>query len=128
MSPGIKNPWPFGVLDSILRGVRSTTDYASGMRARQTASGAPNRRCWGGHAVKEVDPFDEESAELDKVHAMETRWLFGMKRDDPLFYVWFPNREARDDARAAFGPRCSNFGDASHSARDCPSPNTHSPI
>lgn len=44
------------------------------MRARQTASGAPNRRFGGVHAVKEVDPFDEESAELDKVLAiMETR-------------------------------------------------------
>lgn len=93
------------------------------MRARQTAPGVPNQWFVGVHAVKGANLFGENSAKFDRIHSItEARGGFGTKRDDPSFFNWFNNQEARDAARAAFGPRGFNCGDASHFVRDCPSP------
>ncbi|CAM9514494.1 unnamed protein product, partial [Laminaria digitata] len=51
---------------------------------------------------------------------MQKHGGFGKNNDEPPFYIRYVNREAKDAARRAFGPRCPNCAEDNHFARDCP--------
>ena len=71
---------------------------------------------------READLEDEE-LEFQKIYAvMESRHGFGRNNQEPAFYIRYKDREAKDAARRAFGPRCLNCADDNHFARECPSP------
>ena len=69
------------------------------------------------------DEYEDEECEFARIYTvMNTEGGFGKDKKEPSFYVSFPNRDAKDAARRAFGPRCLNCAEDSHFARECPHP------
>ncbi|CAN0543243.1 unnamed protein product, partial [Laminaria digitata] len=114
---------PFSSVDSLMRSLedlslnqtRATTSVrlAGGMATRsKTYNQAFRSRQFGGVMNVEIDPFVDESEEMNHVHAvMQERGGFGRNNKDPPFYVQFDSRENRDAARRSYGPRCMNCGE-----------------
>eukprot|EP00904_Undaria_pinnatifida_P007825 jgi/Undpi1/4172/HiC_scaffold_16.g07539.m1 len=65
--------------------------------------------------------FEDEEAEFRKVYTiMQKQGVFGKNNDEPPFYIHYADRESKNAARRAFGPRCLNCGDDTHFSRNCP--------
>ena len=65
--------------------------------------------------------FEDEEAEFRKVYTiMRKQGVFGKTNDEPPFYIHYADRESKNAARRAFGPRCFNCGEDTHFSRNCP--------
>ena len=84
-------------------------------------------KTYGSQKLGEVTAVDQSKADLEdeaefrKVYTiMQKQGGFGKNNDEPPFYIHYADRESKDAARRAFGPRCLNCGDNTHFARNCP--------
>ena len=101
--------------------VVQSTPYAGG----RPYGKAPRNPGYGQVMMVETrdEEYEDEECEFVRIYAvMGADGGFGKDKKEPSFYVPFPNREAKDAARRAFGPRCLNCADDTHFARDCPQP------
>ena len=71
---------------------------------------------------READLEDEELEFLNIYAVMDSRHGFGKNNQEPAFCIRYKNREDKDVARRAFGPRCLNCAEDNHFARECLSP------